>query len=53
MFHILHPTNGFLRKKKVKQGISENLIRFSVGIENVGDLKLDISQALKKSQNES
>ncbi len=41
------------KEEKVKQGISENLIRFSVGIENVGDLKLDISQALKKSQNES
>ena len=41
------------KEEKVKQVISENLIRFSVGIENVGDLKLDISQALKKSQNES
>ncbi len=41
------------KEEKVKQGISENLIRFSVGIENVGDLKLDINQALKKSQNES
>tara|TARA_B100001989_G_C24549195_1_gene473090 strand:+ start:3174 stop:4322 length:1149 start_codon:yes stop_codon:yes gene_type:complete len=41
------------KEEKVKQGISENLIRFSVGIENVNDLKLDITQALKKSQNES
>ena len=41
------------KEEKVKQGITENLIRFSVGIENVNDLKLDITQALKKSQNES
>ena len=41
------------KEEKIKQGISKNLIRFSVGIENVDDLKRDINQALKKSINES
>lgn len=33
-----------------KQGISESLLRFSVGIENIKDIKNDIEQAFKKIQ---
>lgn len=38
--------------EKRKQGISVNLVRFSVGIEDVEDLKRDLNQALKKASNE-
>ena len=41
------------KEEKRKQGISENLVRFSVGIEDVDDLKQDLDQALKKASNES
>ena len=41
------------KEEKIKQGISKNLVRFSVGIENADDLKKDINQALIKSINES
>ena len=41
------------KEEKRKQGISENLVRFSVGIEDVIDLKRDLDQALKKASNES
>ena len=37
------------KEEKIKQGISENLVRFSVGIEDVNDLKRDLDQALKKA----
>ncbi|WP_188397922.1 PLP-dependent transferase [Sporomusa paucivorans] len=32
----------------MKLGVSDNLVRFSAGIENVEDLKQDILQALSK-----
>ncbi|MGB2341558.1 MAG: trans-sulfuration enzyme family protein [Flavobacteriaceae bacterium] len=35
---------------RIAQGIKDNLIRFSSGIEHVDDLKDDINQALKKSK---
>ena len=41
------------KEEKIKQGITENLIRFSVGIEDVDDLKRDLNQAFKKASNES
>ena len=41
------------KEEKRKQGITENLVRFSVGIEDVGDLKNDLNQALKKASDES
>jgi len=41
------------KEEKRKQGITENLIRFSVGIENVSDLKEDLNIALKIASNES
>jgi cystathionine gamma-lyase len=34
-------------KNRLKLGISDNLIRISVGIENFEDLKNDLAQALK------
>ena len=38
---------------KSKQGITDQLVRFSVGIEHVEDLKNDLNQALEKAANES
>jgi cystathionine beta-lyase len=35
---------------RVIQGIQDNLIRFSTGIEHIDDLKHDINEALKKSK---
>ena len=35
---------------RAKQGITDQLVRFSVGIEHVEDLKNDLDQALKKQQ---
>ena len=41
------------KEEKRKQGITSNLVRFSVGIEDVDDLKYDLNQALKKASDES
>ena len=41
------------KEEKIKQGITPNLVRFSVGIEDVHDLKRDLDQALKKAIDES
>ena len=38
---------------RAKQGITDQLVRFSVGIEHVEDLKNDLNQALEKAANES
>ena len=38
---------------RLKQGITDQLIRFSVGIEHLSDLKNDLDQALKQAHNES
>jgi cystathionine beta-lyase/cystathionine gamma-synthase len=50
---IQHPasmTHGTLPEEEIrKAGISPGLLRFSVGIENVDDLKADIVQALAKA----
>jgi cystathionine gamma-synthase/cystathionine gamma-lyase len=35
-------------EERLKRGIGDNLVRLSVGIENVLDLKDDLKQALKK-----
>lgn len=40
-------------EEREKQGIKDGLIRFSVGIENVKDLKADINQALDNVKNNS
>ncbi len=49
---VIHPastTHAQLSKKELKKlGISEDLIRLSIGIEDVEDLIKDLSQALKK-----
>lgn len=37
-------------EEKVKRGIDEQLLRFSVGIENVEDIKADLIQAINKSK---
>jgi cystathionine beta-lyase/cystathionine gamma-synthase len=37
-------------ERRIELGITENLIRLSVGVESVEDIIADISQALKASQ---
>ncbi len=37
---------------RAKQGIADNLVRFSVGIETLEDLKGDLNNALKKAEHE-
>jgi cystathionine beta-lyase/cystathionine gamma-synthase len=34
-------------KERVSLGVTDNLIRLSVGLENVGDIITDLDQALK------
>lgn len=38
---------------RTKLGVTENLVRLSVGLEDVNDLIRDIDQALKRSQQEN
>ncbi len=40
--------SGVDREKKLKAGITDGLVRLSIGIEDVEDLIDDISQALDK-----
>ena len=51
---ICHPSSmthaSVDSKRKSEIGISENLVRFSIGCEDVQDLASDIEQALSKSQ---
>ncbi len=51
----LHPASTTHRQLSLKEleecGVYEDLIRFSVGIENVDDIIEDMKQALEKSQN--
>jgi len=51
---VLHPASTTHRQLTDKQliecGITPDLVRFSVGIENVGDIIEDLDQALEKSQ---
>ena len=50
----LHPASTTHRQLTAQElidcGISENLIRFSVGIEHIDDLLADVQQALEASQ---
>ncbi len=39
-------------EEREKRGICERLLRFSVGIEHIEDLKEDLDQALLKSKEE-
>jgi cystathionine beta-lyase/cystathionine gamma-synthase len=44
-------THGSIPKEqREKLGITDSLVRLSVGIENIDDLLLDISQALESLQ---
>ncbi|MBI4633864.1 MAG: cystathionine gamma-synthase [Deltaproteobacteria bacterium] len=49
---ICHPArmshSSLPREERLKRGIKDNLVRISVGIENVLDLKEDLKNALKK-----
>jgi cystathionine gamma-lyase/cystathionine beta-lyase len=51
---VCHPvsmTHGSIPKEqREKLGITDSLVRLSVGIENIDDLLLDISQALESLQ---
>jgi len=52
---VLSPTmtshHSLTLEERKNQGISEGLIRFSVGIEEVSDLQRDIEQAIAKTEN--
>ncbi len=49
---IQHPASmthaAVPREEKLKAGITDDLVRFSVGIEDIEDLKADLAQALDK-----
>ena len=49
---VLHPASHTHRQMNEKElleaGVQPDLIRFSVGIENVDDIIADVEQALKK-----
>lgn len=49
---ISHPASmshsGMLREDRIKSGVTDGLIRMSVGLENINDLLNDIDQALKE-----
>ncbi|MCC6290129.1 MAG: aminotransferase class I/II-fold pyridoxal phosphate-dependent enzyme [Chitinophagaceae bacterium] len=49
---ISHPASmshsGMLREDRLKSGVTDGLIRMSVGLENINDLLNDLDQALKK-----
>ncbi|MFT3749791.1 MAG: aminotransferase class I/II-fold pyridoxal phosphate-dependent enzyme [Agriterribacter sp.] len=48
---ISHPASmshsGMLREDRIKSGVTDGLIRMSVGLENIADLLNDLDQALK------
>ena len=50
--HVLHPASmthqQLSKEEQLKAGIQENMIRLSVGIENVEDIIADIKQALER-----
>jgi len=50
---VLHPTSAFLRDvtpaRRRELGVTDGLVRISVGIEKVEDIVADIEQALKRS----
>jgi methionine-gamma-lyase len=49
---VSHPASmthfGIPREERIKYGITDGLIRMSVGIENYEDLEADLAQALSK-----
>jgi methionine-gamma-lyase len=50
---IEHPASmthaGMLREDRLEAGITDGLVRYSVGIEDVEDLLADLDQALQKA----
>ncbi len=50
---VSHPASmshaGLKREDRIKYGITDGLIRMSVGIENIADILNDLDQALKKA----
>lgn len=51
---IIHPASTTHQQLTVEQqlstGVSQDLIRLSIGLEDVEDLKADLEQALKKTK---
>jgi len=49
---MTHPCStthsGVAEKERLAMGITEDMLRFSVGLEDVEDLKEDLDQALRK-----
>ena len=52
--HVLHPASMTHRQlsaeEQLESGVLPDMIRFSVGIENVADIKADLEQALARVQ---
>jgi len=46
---MTHPDKYMSSAEQLEGGLGESLIRFSVGLENVEDLKKDLEQALEKA----
>ena len=51
---VIHPnstTHAQLSdEEKLASGVTDDLVRISVGLENIDDIKADISQALEKAK---
>ena len=45
-FVFVLPMNHFKERQAAKAGVSENMVRLSVGIEHIDDLLADLEQAL-------
>ena len=52
---VSHPASmthmSIPKEERLKYGITDGLIRMSVGIENIEDLEADLAQALAKASN--
>ncbi len=50
---VSHPATmshfGLKREERIQYGITDGLIRMSVGIENIADILTDLEEALKKA----
>ena len=52
---VIHPNSTTHQQlsedEKLASGVTDDLVRVSVGLENIDDIKADIGQALEKAKN--
>ena len=52
---VIHPNSTTHQQlsedEKLASGVTDDLVRISVGLENIDDIKADIAQALEKAKN--